>query len=282
MSGQFEGSYLGDARRLSPDAVMECKICWHVYDPAQGCESWQIPPGTAFADLPPDWRCPECDGAHDQFMVVSAGTVLAAPPPGTAAPQTAPDPLAQLVAAWPGRLEAAFREIHIAQMRGIPLLNEALAVKAVGFRAYDGRVVGVLITPWFMNLIQAGGPDDDWSAIPSGTKEKVDFPSGIYEFTAVNRDDLPPYRACSLFSPVYEFTTMLQATETAQAVMTALFDPSLREEPETPPAQQGAEAAVPPAVVPASAGSEAARPADEPPPARRDFLFGARKPAPEA
>ncbi|HNA31047.1 MAG TPA: rubredoxin [Thiobacillaceae bacterium] len=49
---------------------MECKICWHVYDPAEGDPVWQIPPGTPFADLPAHWRCPNCDGAREQFMVV--------------------------------------------------------------------------------------------------------------------------------------------------------------------------------------------------------------------
>lgn len=67
----FEGSFLGDASKLTADTKMECKICWHVYDPAEGDSYWQIPPGTAFTDLPAHWRCPYCDGAHDQFMVLN-------------------------------------------------------------------------------------------------------------------------------------------------------------------------------------------------------------------
>lgn len=70
MSTRFEGSYLGDAARLADDAVLECKICWHRYDPAVGDEVWQIPPGTPFAALPAHWRCPQCDGDREQFMVV--------------------------------------------------------------------------------------------------------------------------------------------------------------------------------------------------------------------
>ena len=42
----FEGSYLGDASRIE-----------------------QIPPGTPFTALPEHWRCPQCDGDRDQFMV---------------------------------------------------------------------------------------------------------------------------------------------------------------------------------------------------------------------
>ena len=67
---RFEGSYLGDASRIVDNARLECKICWHVYDPAQGDPVWQVPPGTAFAALPDHWRCPECDGSRDLFMVV--------------------------------------------------------------------------------------------------------------------------------------------------------------------------------------------------------------------
>ena len=66
----FEGSYRGDNSRLDDDARMECKVCWHVYDPQRGDDYGQIPPGTPFTRLPDDWRCPECDGAKEQFMVV--------------------------------------------------------------------------------------------------------------------------------------------------------------------------------------------------------------------
>jgi rubredoxin len=67
----FEGSYLGDAARLPAQARLECKICWWVYDPAVGDEVWQVAPGTAFADLPAWWRCPQCDGEAEPFMVLT-------------------------------------------------------------------------------------------------------------------------------------------------------------------------------------------------------------------
>lgn len=51
-------------------ARFECRICWHVYDPAIGDEIWQIAPGTAFADLPESWRCPNCDAEPSQFLVI--------------------------------------------------------------------------------------------------------------------------------------------------------------------------------------------------------------------
>ncbi len=67
----FSGSYGGDGKRISPRARMECKICWHVYDPAEGDAAWQIPPETPFADLPDYWSCPNCEGRREDFMVVS-------------------------------------------------------------------------------------------------------------------------------------------------------------------------------------------------------------------
>ena len=32
----FEGSYLGASDKFSARAIMECKICWTPYDPAEG------------------------------------------------------------------------------------------------------------------------------------------------------------------------------------------------------------------------------------------------------
>ncbi|MBO1328172.1 [NiFe]-hydrogenase assembly chaperone HybE [Acetobacter suratthaniensis] len=250
----FEGSYMGDATRLTPGSVMECKICWSLYDPAQGCETWQVPPGTPFTALPESWRCPTCDAPKEQFMVVHEPAPQGATTPDTthplqstgqsAAPNTGasgmalpaidnPEPAtaqaAPPAALFAHQLEATFRDIHANQMRGVPLVNAALNVKAVGFQERDGHILGVLITPWFMNLVQAPLPDAGGPARTSGEKVLLSFPSGEYEFTAVTRDQaggLSPYLACSLFSPMFDFTTMLQAIETAQAALVGLMDPT--------------------------------------------------------
>ncbi|MBS7669301.1 rubredoxin [Croceicoccus gelatinilyticus] len=67
----FAGSYGGDAARIADDSVLECKICWHIYDPKEGCNYWQIPAGTPFSKLPDHYSCPECDGRREDFMVVT-------------------------------------------------------------------------------------------------------------------------------------------------------------------------------------------------------------------
>ncbi|WP_018391455.1 [NiFe]-hydrogenase assembly chaperone HybE [Ancylobacter sp. FA202] len=264
---RFEGSFLGDIARLPPDAVLECKICWQIYDPAEGCDYWQVPAGTPFARLPDHWRCPRCDGARDQFMVVdtTGSTSLAAsvvPSPEAMAPV---DPLTGLAAEVARRFEAAFREVHVGQMRGMPIVNETLDVRAIGFRPHEGGVIGVLVTPWFMNIVLIPGPGDDWSRLVVGARTRLDFPSGPYEFIGANRPETGPYKACSLFSPMFEFTSMLQAEETARAALAALFDPALRDD-EDEPAGKGPE--------PTAGGTRRAAPS------RRALIFGGGSAAP--
>ncbi len=64
------GSFGGDKSKLKDDSKLECKICWHVYNPEEGDNYWQIAPGTPFSELPEDWSCPECDGNKNDFMLI--------------------------------------------------------------------------------------------------------------------------------------------------------------------------------------------------------------------
>ena len=59
---------MSEAKELSPTQRMECGVCWHVYDPAEGDPVWQGEPGTPFAKLPEDWRCPHCDAPREKFL----------------------------------------------------------------------------------------------------------------------------------------------------------------------------------------------------------------------
>ncbi|UVK35863.1 rubredoxin (plasmid) [Mesorhizobium sp. AR10] len=63
----------GKRETVSGDDQMECGICWHVYDPAEGDPVWQIASGTSFANLPEDWRCPNCDALQSKFMRLGDG-----------------------------------------------------------------------------------------------------------------------------------------------------------------------------------------------------------------
>jgi rubredoxin len=47
-----------------------CLICGWIYNESQGLPDEGIAPGTRFADIPADWRCPECDVGKEDFVVV--------------------------------------------------------------------------------------------------------------------------------------------------------------------------------------------------------------------
>lgn len=66
----FESAWRTDQGGIAADAKLECGICWQVYDPAEGDPVWQIPPGTAFVDLPERWACPNCDAGKEKFMLL--------------------------------------------------------------------------------------------------------------------------------------------------------------------------------------------------------------------
>lgn len=48
----------------------ECSACGYIYDPAVGDPDANIPPGTAFEDLPEDWVCPVCGVDKSMFIKV--------------------------------------------------------------------------------------------------------------------------------------------------------------------------------------------------------------------
>jgi rubredoxin len=47
-----------------------CVICGWVYDEAVGLPDEGIAPGTPWADVPVDWRCPLCDVGKEDFALV--------------------------------------------------------------------------------------------------------------------------------------------------------------------------------------------------------------------
>jgi rubredoxin len=47
--------------------LYECAVCGYVYDPNSGEEKAGIAPGTAFALVREDWRCPVCNSKKNKF-----------------------------------------------------------------------------------------------------------------------------------------------------------------------------------------------------------------------
>ncbi|MEO8755292.1 MAG: [NiFe]-hydrogenase assembly chaperone HybE [Casimicrobiaceae bacterium] len=191
----------------------------------------------------------------------STGTSDAALRDGpTAGPR--PDPAARLVHAFRA---AATR------MTGLSFVNPALAVEAVGFAPWQGCWLGVLVTPWFMNLILVARDVAVWQSLPQGEKRCYRFPAGAYEFMGAHDELAGEYQLCSLFSPVLQFEDQATARLVAQLARDALFDLENAEKPETPLPNLSPGPAPDPTFAGPFAGLEAQLDA---PQSKRDFLRG--------
>ena len=100
----------------------------------------------------------------------------------------------------------------------------AAAAEAVGFREYEGRHVGVMVTPWFMNLTVLPSAEDLKVWVAGGTT-RLAFPSGVYDFVVNDLHDVGLIGTCSLFSTMLEFTDHEAAQLAAQTVADAVFEP---------------------------------------------------------
>lgn len=127
-------------------------------------------------------------------------------------------------------LERVFERILIERMRDVPVVNPALKVQAVGFSVRDEHCLGVLVTPWFMNLILVPCEGGDWQQLCVGEKVTHGFPSGAYEFIVGKEDGIGRYQACSLFSPMFQFEDQETAVATAESVLEELMDEENRDQ----------------------------------------------------
>jgi [NiFe] hydrogenase assembly HybE family chaperone len=135
------------------------------------------------------------------------------------------------------RLTSAFAEIASTRMAGMPFCNDALQVESVGFRSWEGRWLGVLITPWCMNLMLLPQDPTAWRHVRYGDSQGYPLPAGVFEFISAREPLVGDYQSCSLFSPVFEFGDQEGARLTALAALDALFAEETRagvEGPGTP------------------------------------------------
>ena len=47
-----------------------CLTCGWIYDEAAGDAKEGLAPGTRWADVPPNWTCPECNSRKDDFEMI--------------------------------------------------------------------------------------------------------------------------------------------------------------------------------------------------------------------
>ena len=120
-------------------------------------------------------------------------------------------------------------------MEGLPFVNPALAVEAVGFAPWQGHWLGVMLTPWFMNLILAPRDAAALAFAAAGREAAATaFRRGTTISSAPGTTLAGDYQLCSLFSPVLEFEDQPTARLVAQLARDALFDAANAEPCEMP------------------------------------------------
>jgi [NiFe] hydrogenase assembly HybE family chaperone len=130
-------------------------------------------------------------------------------------------------------IETVFKRIEQEQMQGIPLLNPALQVQTIGFQHYQERPIGILITPWMMNLVLLPNEKDDWSDLKLGDKQHHRLPANEFRFMVNEIDGIGLCQTHSLYSPMHEFMNQEHAVAAAESFMQTLMVEV--EEPETDP-----------------------------------------------
>jgi [NiFe] hydrogenase assembly HybE family chaperone len=164
------------------------------------------------------------------------------------------------------RLTAAFREVA-RRMEGLGFVNPALEVEAVAFEPWQGHWLGVMVTPWFMNLVLLPRQRSLWQPLPLRGKRKLHFPAGVFEFIGADDPAVGEHQTCSLFSPMHDFQDQAAARLVARLAREALFDTANAEVPEFPQADLSPD-------TPAQADPQRASAAPPAPVSKRDFLRG--------
>ncbi len=126
-------------------------------------------------------------------------------------------------------LEAAFRRIAVTRMAGLPINHPCLVVEGVGFRRWEEKWLGVLVTPWAVNLVLLPGSDADFETLVIDRRQTWRFPAGEYDFMGGSEEECGIYQFCSLVSPVPELEIADQAAarRLALEVLAQLFiDPA--------------------------------------------------------
>ncbi len=126
-----------------------------------------------------------------------------------------------------------FHTIGETVMRDLPLFNASLEVEAIGFRLFENGWIGILITPWFMNLIRLPEQSMPMDMARIGQKTRIILPTGEREAVLGGDEVLGTYEALSLHSPMFAFSSQEQAKQEAQRCLEILLqsaeDPSSAE-----------------------------------------------------
>ncbi|MBS9781269.1 MAG: [NiFe]-hydrogenase assembly chaperone HybE [Gammaproteobacteria bacterium] len=131
------------------------------------------------------------------------------------------------------------RVTHIAnnEMADLPLNRDGITVEALHFSRWQEGLLGILVTPWTMNLTYLPTVfQTQTQAI--GTKQGYQFGDNHLEFITAYDEELGQYQVCSLESPIVSFSTQSEAQLIAKMIIDNLLNPQPASENTTKKSQQ--------------------------------------------
>jgi [NiFe] hydrogenase assembly HybE family chaperone len=119
-------------------------------------------------------------------------------------------------------LELAFNAIAEQRMAGVAVMHPRVHVQADPFVLLDAQMaLGVLITPWFMNLLRLPLTRSDERRV--GAQATHHIGAHVIEFTSAFEAAIGAFECCSVYSPLTQFEDHAAVHATAQALMRALL-----------------------------------------------------------
>ncbi len=130
------------------------------------------------------------------------------------------------------RLADVFRGIHANEMAGLPLLNPKIDVETLEFQEFEGRTIGIVVSPWLMSLIMFPSEHlgDDWSEFEIGDQHTHTFPCGDYKFLVNHFDGVGVCQGHAIHSPMSGFFSHKHAKIAARQFMRKLLTASDEDE----------------------------------------------------
>ena len=110
-------------------------------------------------------------------------------------------------------------------MKGLPILNPRLSVRADNFRRVGGDWIGTVVTPWSLAVLWVCGRHSDYPPVRVGEEVMLTLPGGDFPFLGCRDDILGEYRMMSLMSPVGCLEDQAAAEAVARIALDAMLTP---------------------------------------------------------
>ncbi len=119
--------------------------------------------------------------------------------------------------------ETGFRTVHETRMKGLPILNPRLSVKADNFRRWGNDWIGTVVTPWSILVVLACGNRGGWVSVPAGATRTIELPGGDFQFLGCIDPILGEYQMLGLMSPLHEIEDQAAAEAIARFAIEAML-----------------------------------------------------------